>query len=414
MSTFSCPLLSEDELRAVSLSYKNDSLDASTLHAILDEYGFCVVTDVLSTEVIQAMEDLLKRDLNSLIDHEAIYRTMSPSAQAVYEHARDGGIAHWPAESLSECYAGKQGFLCKRGLAHSEAAWRCRFRVRKIYEQLHGSTDLVSSFDAIFASNNNGNNAKIAENEAWPHVDRSEYDPMIPNFDEWQVYQSILYLWSSQHENASTTVVWPKSHKLYDATYPPHHPDARSSSHFCKLLDIKDATVRDSMYQAWCQQARRVPVPAGGCILWTSQTTHQGWTAGPRLAVPVCWEPRSRRSETVRRRKMLLAALGLPTTHWASLGRTHAHKAAPEAVAGIDMRDNNPDTVAFPLKGSIDGLFSLKKDGHDDDNGIDSVSVWYMLRVPDMYRNNDDRILPHDDDVVDLEDMLRDELLQVL
>ena len=56
---------------------------------------------------------------------------------------------------------------------------------------------------------------------------------------------------------------------------------------------------------------------------------------GPRLAVPVCWEPRKRRNEQTYYRKLRLCATGLPTTHWASLGRQHnmnlaeAHDSTP-------------------------------------------------------------------------------------
>jgi hypothetical protein len=49
-----------------------------------------------------------------------------------------------------------------------------------------------------------------------------------------------------------------------------------------------------------------------------------GWNKGPRLAQPICWEPRSRRSEAALLRKALLCCQGLPSTHWASLGVQHS------------------------------------------------------------------------------------------
>ena len=36
-----------------------------------------------------------------------------------------------------------------------------------------------------------------------------------------------------------------------------------------------------------------------GLLLWDSRTVHQGWRGGPRLAMPICWEPRHRRSEEI-------------------------------------------------------------------------------------------------------------------
>eukprot|EP00759_Apiculatamorpha_spiralis_P021091 PhF_6_TR26158/c0_g1_i6/m.37101 len=65
--------------------------------------------------------------------------------------------------------------------------------------------------------------------------------------------------------------------------------------------------------------ARRIPVPAGGMIMWSSRTIHQGWPNGPRLAVPVCYEPSSRRTGEVLERKRQTVRLGLPSSHWASL-----------------------------------------------------------------------------------------------
>ncbi len=77
------------------------------------------------------------------------------------------------------------------------------------------------------------------------------------------------------------------------------------------------------MNERYVREARRVPMKAGSMILWNSMMLHQGWNRGPRLAVPICWEPRSRRNSQTYRRKVRLCASGLPTTHWASLGRQH-------------------------------------------------------------------------------------------
>lgn len=410
--TFSCPRLTQEELDAVSISW-HDIKGADDLHDILDQHGYCVVTHVLSPDEIQTMEQQLTTEMNSLIDMDEV-QSMSERAQKVYQQLQTtDGLKAWPAETLSECYAGKHGFLCQRGLAHSQAAWQCRLRCKRIYEMLHGTTDLVSSFDALFLTTASKANEPTTNNRAWPHVDLSKDDPAIPDFKTWQVYQSILYLWSSEANDASTTVVWPGSQKpeIYHRAYnSQHHPHVASSQQYCALLDITHADIRRDLFDnGWCRHARRVPVPAGGLVIWASQTTHQGWQSrGARLAVPVCWEPTVRRTEEARRRKMLLAALGLPSTHWASLGRTHAHKAAPQAVAALDIQNDvdSDDKIGFPLRGSID-CWSL-----DDD--VDPISVWYMLRVPDMYRNNDDKILPHPEDMADLESMLRPEILQVL
>ena len=66
-----------------------------------------------------------------------------------------------------------------------------------------------------------------------------------------------------------------------------------------------------------------MPAPAGSLFLWDSRILHQGWVSGARLAQTVCWQPRSFRDAAARDRKLRLAALGLPSTHWATLGLAH-------------------------------------------------------------------------------------------
>merc|ERR1719150_2284288 len=97
----------------------------------------------------------------------------------------------------------------------------------------------------------------------------------------------------------------------------------QKGNHFCTLKALSQADIARSLQEEWDVHARRVPVPRGGLFLWSSRTLHQGWTGGPRLAQPVCWEPSGRRDEQALDRKLRLAALGLPSTHWGSLGIPH-------------------------------------------------------------------------------------------
>eukprot|EP00415_Alexandrium_ostenfeldii_P002779 UN2779 len=108
---------------------------------------------------------------------------------------------------------------------------------------------------------------------------------------------------------------------------------------------------RDRLIRGWADHARRVPMPAGGLLLWNSKLFHQSWIGGPRIAQPLCWEPRSRRDEDARERKLRLAALGLPSTHWASLGFPHTlSKLQPPTGLGGGMTRYG---VVLPLCPSI-------------------------------------------------------------
>merc|ERR1719203_2007825 len=141
----------------------------------------------------------------------------------------------------------------------------------------------------------------------------------------------------------------------------------RKGDHFSRLEDKQ-------LSERWYDSARRVPVPAGSLFLWSSRTVHQGWSGGPRLAQPVCWEPAGRRDERSRERKLKMAALGLPSTHWASLGIPHtlvkAELLRPTAAVKSTLR---PVTLAA---------------------GVDVMDMWKRLQGLDWMKP-----LPHVHDV---------------
>jgi len=212
------------------------------------------------------------------------------------------------------------------GMPQGRFAWEARLhpRVREAYSLLHGTDRLVVGCDNTFFSPGAEGEGWRHSNKSWPHVDHNMYDRSIQgshrrSIGEWEVYQSILYVWPSTDEAASTTVVWTGSHKdVFDRVMQQDdmQRQGRKGIHFAQLRE-------PDLIAGWHKAARRVPVPAGGLLLWSSRTVHQGWSAGPRLAQPICWEPEDRRSEEAMWRKFRMAVLGFPSTHWASLGYRH-------------------------------------------------------------------------------------------
>ena len=151
--------------------------------------------------------------------------------------------------------------------------------------------------------------------------------------------------------------------------------------HFTEIKVMQRSEAKGTMNAGWLQNARRIPVPAGGLLLWSSRATHQGWSGGPRLAQPVCWEPRERRVEEARIRKLALAALGLPSTHWASLGQPHhlVSNNLPLLQAGRDGSGGSiEESIVFPLKATIRSR-ALKDD-------IDTMVVWKELAGVNLHR----------------------------
>ena len=211
----------------------------------------------------------------------------------------------------------------------------------------------------------------------WPHVDLNDHDPHVSN---WDVYQGLLYIWSSESDHSSTTVIWPKSHQPDIYQHYMHDDGLRrraveKQQHFTTLHQIKQPSVdRNVLHQGWMTHARRIPVPAGALLLWSSPyDTHQGWSGGPRLAQPVCWEPRHRRLLETQYRKWALAALGLPSTHWASLGQPHHLVRHDQPLPVMEARDHaeDVDAVVLPLKQYLPSV-TLK-------DHVDPAQLWTQL-----------------------------------
>jgi len=218
----------------------------------------------------------------------------------------------WTKDTLNEL--GDNGRLWGRGIAHGRFAWECRMipQVRECFSYLYGTDDLVVGLDMPFFAPSSAKAART--NKAWPHVDQNENAGL-----RRRCYQGILYVWSAEGSGASTTVLLPKSHRDF---YKQIMKDSRcpSTGHFVMLERLASSAELKATFK---EGARRIPVPAGALLLWDSRTTHQGWDGGPRLAQPICWEPRDWRSPEALQRKRRCCVLGIATSHYASLGQLH-------------------------------------------------------------------------------------------
>ena len=151
--------------------------------------------------------------------------------------------------------------------------------------------------------------------------------------------QGIVYVWPSAPSEAvphtSTTVrppppspfaltcplqiILPRSHRdvyeqlLADVQSHDACPDCLSK-HYCAIKHMPPGPRHSHLNDLFRRCCRRVPVPSGALLLWNSRTLHQGWTGGRRLAQPVCWEPRSRRSHAALVRKVARCSLQLMRT----------------------------------------------------------------------------------------------------
>ena len=200
--------------------------------------------------------------------------------------------------------------------------------------------------------------AAATTNKEWLHCDQNHATGLT-----WPIVQGVLYVWPSDRPRASTTVVWPGSHKaeVYGRVMADPRAAQLGENSWGQL--IKTNTLHESdgkaLHTAAIAGSRRIPAPPGSLLLWDSRTIHQGWTGGPRLAQPVCWEPRERRDQQALRRKIWMCATGCGSSHSSTEGRVHPM--APKAPGAKLPGSTGAEPLQLPLReyGSLMHRFYL-------------------------------------------------------
>jgi len=321
-------MLEPEIVQAVSIPFstldKKSRKDDTTypvnakLRGILQQYGFAIVTGVYDLKLFEAdsygcqeLENLWGQDLLSTIsaprdDKEAKAQQNSAALQKIKQNP----VYEWPMEKLP---LGTK-FASFYGLPHGRCAWAVRTNenVKKVFGSIYGDRDLVTGVDNVFFDNRicgESDDSKRLTN-LWPHADQN----LSAKGGNHEVYQGVLYIFEASTETAST-VVWPGSNRdVYNCLM--KSKDWSKSGHFCPLQKNRLAE--------FAKNARRIPVPAGGLLLWESKTIHQGWGGGgPRLAIPVSMELKALREQGAFSQKMQLCRSGQPSSHWATLALQH-------------------------------------------------------------------------------------------
>jgi hypothetical protein len=284
--------LSPSELAPLTVPFK----DISRLPAVLEEHGVAVVPDLLSADECAALKGMFSHDLYATLAEpqcalraaEAAGPPSATLAAALREvlAAGPGHAAHvWPPGTP----VGRRGFASERSLPHGRFAWASRLHahVRACFASLHGTDDLCVGLDQpMFVPRGVADAAESSS--LWPHADQNEH---CRQGGADAVFQSVLYVWGSDRDGASTTVVQPRSHRT---SYPALMADAaiaaagaKSTHHFAQVSAMSDAAAAARLWGAFLADGRRVPVPAGGLLIWSSRTLHQGHSGGARLAMPI-------------------------------------------------------------------------------------------------------------------------------
>jgi len=288
---------------------------------VFARHGCALVCDVLDTAQCADLEGLWKADLLEAVDENQPGTELVRTALETFDQE---GIAAWPA--IWKGPLGTKGCASQRNLPHGRFAWAARLHpnVKRVFAQLFdvSSDELAVGLDVTFwAAADTASPA--TENPQWLHVDQN-YQSGLTHL----CAQGVLYIWPSTDEATSTTAVWPGSHlDVYSRLMQDGHAKEKGKktlgSQSVRINSLHDYSERQDLAAKAIAGTRRVPCPQGSLLLWDSRTIHQGWGGGPRFAQPICWEPKVRRDEDARLRKLYCCAAGVPTSHSSSEGRVH-------------------------------------------------------------------------------------------
>lgn len=286
------------------------------IQAALDEYGYCVVTNTLSTAEVDDCKKSFYDWKASFPNHDYWHKKISP--HGIYKHHRVG---------------------------HTRHAWKIRTNknVLKVFGHLWKSDDLIVSYDGA----NYIPKEWLNKDTNWTHTDQA------PKRSGLQCYQGFVALTSNQER---TLVVYEGSHKLHKEYFENQKrgwngewetaknpflekeqgkkPRDFLSVELSKLKKKFFSDKRTKEAKNWAKidleylecikgQRRALVIPAGSLVLWDSRVFHQNQFGKPgsedRIVQYVSYLRRDRPLNTVsiQKKRQLYFDEQRTCSHWA-------------------------------------------------------------------------------------------------
>jgi hypothetical protein len=303
-----------ETLAAVTLDFA--ACDTSGLHDVMEKYGFCVVTNVLTPDDVVLCHELFATDLRAIVDLDDAAFSFTELAKRM---AVDGAdvVAAW--DLLSHPLGRTNPSVASDyGIPQGSAAWYVRShpRVCSVFRRLLGVEELCVDMDCVLFDNLD---PEIPEKDRLDDLSpRTDLCAELPISAEWQSYQGVVYITDADGDT-SATVIWPRSHKdIFDSILAVDNASLGDGSQTTTSLP---ADVADRFKL----EAGRVKLPRGSLLVWNSRTAHQCWNVGPRLAFPVSFAPKSWRSSDALADKREWVVRGNATTSCPLLGTLHPY-----------------------------------------------------------------------------------------
>lgn len=252
-----------------------DHKDVAAWKAHLEQYGYVVLTSILDADGIE------------------------------------DGITLF--ESLGQVEVTDMGLTIGSRYAHSEFAWYSRTRptVKKVFEELYDSDELVCSMDCASYHTPYGDQ----DTAYWLHLDYPMGQDNIPI----KTYQASLNYLDISHPSSPGLRVVPRSHQWYDMLHQDYQvygdKSADAGVHYQLSQPLMDLVV-----DQW-QCVTQVNAPAGSLTLWDSKLIHDGTPAtdqehASRISMMLSYMPLAAASDDDLAERRLIYQRGETTTHY--------------------------------------------------------------------------------------------------
>lgn len=255
----------------------------------LEKFGYVVFKSVADADQLRHAERLLFEFMGT----HAGWRQGEPDTWT------DEGLAIVSANGIAN------GLINKRGAGQSDLNWYVRSLplVRKVFEQVWGTEDLITSFDCfgLFRPWHTGKFFKTLG--GWFHVDQGS-----PGM---QCIQGLLSIFDQDASTGGLTVI-PGSHLRFQ--------EHRTPEPFEEYIAV------EKDHPVWNAPHRLVQMCAGDFVLWDSRTVHCNSPAIEfprtpsdrllRAVVYICMGPREHATPDVLQQRIEAYNMSKTTTHW--------------------------------------------------------------------------------------------------
>jgi hypothetical protein len=279
------------------------SLKEASLKQVLAEKGYAIITSILSQEEIETAREMFldwKKDIS-----DELHAKIDP--HGIYKHQEAG---------------------------HQRHAWYLRTHpgVKKVFEELWETTDLIVSYDGSCWIPKTWDK----KDKCWTHTDQ------CANNHGLECYQGFVSLTDNKER---TLIVYEGSHLLHERYFADRNQTG-----------TKNWEKIDPEYLAEIADRKRVlEIPAGSVVVWDSRTFHQNQYGAPksedRIVQYVCYLPRNHKKNTpaIQKKRQKYFEERRTTSHWPC--PVHVNGLQPQTYGNSELMINYSELKPPDLSG---------------------------------------------------------------